>query len=39
MAIKKNPNIETVKAIKKAKNRKNLVVCKDANDLFDKLGI
>lgn len=37
--IEKNPNTETIEAIREAKNGENLVVCKDANDLFDKLGI
>lgn len=37
--IEKNPNAETIEAIREAKNGENLVVCKDANDLFDKLGI
>jgi len=38
--IDKNiPNTKTIKAIKKAKNGKKLIVCKDVNDLFNKLGI
>lgn len=33
------PNKETAKAIKEARAGKNIVKCKDADDLFDKLGI
>lgn len=33
------PNKETVRAIKEARAGKGLVVCKDAADMFDKLGI
>lgn len=36
---KKKPNAKTLKAIKQAKKFKNLIFCKDANDLFFKLGI
>lgn len=33
------PNKETVEAIEKARKGKELTICKDADDLFDKLGI
>jgi DNA-binding phage protein len=33
------PNKETAKAIRKAKTGKGVVVCKNANDMFKKLGI
>lgn len=33
------PNIETIKAIEEVKQKKNLVVCKDTDDLFSQLGI
>lgn len=33
------PNEETIKTIKETRKGKNLVKCKDLNDLFDKLGI
>ena len=37
--IEKTPNTETIKTIEETQKGENLVVCKDANDLFDKLGI
>jgi len=33
------PNKETVRAIEEARKGKDVTVCKDANDLFDKLKI
>ncbi len=33
------PNAETAKAIRAAKQKKGVVYCKDANDLFKKLGL
>ena len=33
------PNAETIRAIKEARKRKGVVICKDANDMFEKLGI
>jgi DNA-damage-inducible protein J len=33
------PNTETRRAIKEAKSRKGIVVCKDAEDMFKKLNI
>ena len=33
------PNDETIKAIEETRKGKNLVNCKDINDLFEKLGI
>ena len=33
------PNDETIKALNDIKNKKNLVYCKDADDMFKKLGI
>jgi len=33
------PNKTTISAIEDAKIKKNIVLCKDTNDLFDKLGI
>lgn len=33
------PNKETVEVIKQVQKKEELIVCKDANDLFDKLGI
>lgn len=33
------PNAETTRAIKEAKKRKGVVVCKNADNMFDKLGI
>ena len=33
------PNRETVRAIKEARAGKGLVVCKNADDMFDKLGL
>ncbi len=35
----KVPNKETAKAIKEARAGKDVVVCKDAEDMFKKLGI
>lgn len=32
------PNAETARAIKEARNRKGLIACKDAKDMFKKLG-
>ena len=34
-----NPNQETERAIKEARMGKGVVVCKDAKDMFKKLGI
>ncbi len=33
------PNEETIKAIQDAKEKKNLIKAKDAEDLFNKLGL
>lgn len=33
------PNKETAEVIKQVQKKEELIVCKDANDLFDKLGI
>jgi DNA-damage-inducible protein J len=33
------PNAETARAIKEARKRKDVVICKDAEDMFKKLGI
>lgn len=33
------PNAETARAIKEARQRKGVVICKDAQDMFKKLGI
>lgn len=33
------PNRETAKAIREAREGKGVVVCKDAEDMFNKLGI
>jgi DNA-damage-inducible protein J len=38
-SIEKIPNNETIKTIEEAQNGENLIVCKDADDLFNKLGI
>ena len=35
----KKPNKKTLKAMKDVEKRKNLVKCKDAKDMFNKLGI
>lgn len=35
----KRPNKATLRAIKEAKQKKGIVKCKNAKDLFDKLGI
>jgi len=35
----KIPNKTTLKAMKDADERENLIVCKDADDMFKKLGI
>lgn len=37
--IEYKPNDETAKAIEEAKQGVDLVVCKDTDDLFNKLGI
>lgn len=37
--IQYTPNIETIKAIGEVEQKKNLVVCKDTDDLFSQLGI
>ncbi len=37
--IEKTPNAETIKTIEEAQRGENLVVCQDATDLFDKLGM
>lgn len=34
-----SPNAETAKAIKEARKREGIVICKDTKDMFDKLGI
>lgn len=33
------PNKETAEVIKQVQKKEELIVCKDASDLFDKLGI
>jgi DNA-damage-inducible protein J len=38
-SIEHKPNSETIKAIEEAKRGENLVVCKDMDDLFNKLSI
>ncbi|HEY4713576.1 MAG TPA: type II toxin-antitoxin system RelB/DinJ family antitoxin [Aquirhabdus sp.] len=37
--IERKPNAKTIKAIEESERGENLVMCKDAADLFDKLGI
>ncbi|MCF7986735.1 MAG: type II toxin-antitoxin system RelB/DinJ family antitoxin [Methylovulum sp.] len=37
--LEHKPNSKTIQAIEEAKRGENLVVCKDADDLFNKLGI
>ena len=39
IVIPKIPNAETAKVLKETDERKGLIACKDADDLFDKLGI
>lgn len=33
------PNRETAKAIKEARQRKKVIICKDSKDLFEKLRL
>lgn len=33
------PNLETAQAIKEARERKGVVICKNSKDLFKKLGL
>ena len=39
IAMPNEPNVETKKALKETDERKGLIECKDADDLFDKIGI
>ncbi len=38
-SLEHKPNLETIQAIKEARQGENLVICKNADDLFHKLGI
>lgn len=39
ITMPKTPNAETEKALKETDKGKGLIECKDADDLFDKIGV